>query len=141
MSTTARPLTDSDYRALAAFRHALRRFVRFSEQAARDAGLTPSQHQLLLAVRGYDGDGPPTLSALAEMLQLKLHSVGELVDRAETNGLVTRHEDPTDRRRVKLTLTDDGESHLATLTVLHRDELRRFRTEMSALLEELDRSH
>lgn len=140
MSNADRPLTDADYVALARFRHALRTFIRFSEQAARDAGLTPSQHQLLLAIRGYAGGGDPTLSAVAEMLQLKLHSVVELADRAEANGLIKRHDDPSDRRRAMVQLTPKGQEHLSELSVLHRDELRRFRHEMGALLTELDES-
>ena len=72
-------LTDSDYRTLAEFRHALRVFLRFSEDAARQEGLTPNQHQLLLAIRGFPGDGPPTIGDVAEHLQLQHHSVVELV--------------------------------------------------------------
>ncbi len=132
------PLTTADYQALARFRHALRTFQRFSEQSARDAGLTPAQHQLLLAVKGYPGDEPPPLTDLADMLKLKLHSAGELVDRAEVNGLVARHVDPHDRRRVQVQLTPKGECRLRDLTVLHRDELRRFKHEMHAILHELD---
>jgi len=133
-----RPLSDRDYRALARFRYALRSFQRFSEEAARDAGLTPAQHQLLLAVRGWDGDGPPTVSDLAERLQQKLHSTTELVARAETNGLIARAVDPADHRKVLVALTDDGASKLAGLTLEHRQELRRFRTELTSLLDALD---
>jgi DNA-binding MarR family transcriptional regulator len=133
-----RPLSDRDYRALARFRYALRSFQRFSEEAARDAGLTPAQHQLLLAVRGWDGEGPPTVSDLAERLQQKLHSTTELVSRAESNGLVDRAVDPTDHRRTLVGLTEDGASKLAELTLDHRQELRRFRTELTSLLDALD---
>ena len=133
-----RPLSDRDYRALARFRYALRSFQRFSEEAARDAGLTPAQHQLLLAVRGWDGDGPPSVSDLAERLQQKLHSTTELVARAETNGLIARAVDPADHRKVLVALTDDGASKLAGLTLEHRQELRRFRTELTSLLDALD---
>jgi len=131
-------LTDADYRALARFRHALRVFVRFSEDAARAVGLTPAQHQLLLAIAGHEGDGPPSLSDLAERLQLRLHSVGELVGRAVANDLVERHPDPDDHRRVLLALTERGASLLADLSIQHRDELRRFRVEMNDVLRELD---
>ena len=132
------PLTNADYQLLARFRYALRTFQRFSEQSARDAGLTPAQHQLLLAVKGYpDGDLPP-LAEVADMLQLKLHSAGELVDRAVANGLVARHVDPEDRRRALIQLTPKGERRLRELTMLHRDELQRFKLEMNAVLHELD---
>ncbi len=137
-----RPLSDADYRSLAEFRHALRRFLAFSERAAREHGLTPSQHQLLLAIRGHAGTGDatsdPSLSDLAEVLQLKLHSVGELADRAVENGLVERRSDPADGRRSLLSLTDEGRSQLDALSVLHRRELRRFRVELAAILDELD---
>ena len=133
-----RPLDDDDYRSLAAFRHALRRFQHFSEEAARDAGLTPAQHQLLLAVRGHPDVGPPTVGDVAERLQLRVHSTGELVGRAVDRGLLERRDDPADRRRVLLVLTDAGRSVLDDLSMLHRDELRRFRREMDALLSILD---
>jgi len=130
---------DGDYRALARFRYALRVFLRFSEDAARAAGLTPNQHQLLLAIRGFPGPGgAPTVGDLAEQLQLRHHSVVELIDRAAQAGLVTRTTDPEDRRRQRLALTPAGARQLAELTSLHRAELRRFRDEMGPLLAELD---
>ncbi len=130
-------MTDADYRSLAEFRHALRRFLAFSERAARDHDLTPAQHQLLLAIRGHHGDVSPSMSELADALQLRLHSVGELADRAIDNGLVERRHDPADARRSLLMLTADGAARLDALSVLHRSELRRFRTELAAILDEL----
>lgn len=132
------PLGDGDYRTLASFRHALRAFLHFSEEAARAAGLTPAQHQLLLAVRGHEGDGPPTIGDVADRLQLKVHSAGELVGRTVANGHLERRADPADGRRVLLVLTAAGQEVLDGLTVLHRDELRRFRREMNDLLATLD---
>ena len=134
------PLTDREYRSLARFRHALRVFQRFSEEAARAEGLTPSQHQLLLAVRGWDGEdaAAPSTSDLADALQLKLHSVVELAQRAEAAGLVERSVDPVDGRRQLVALTPLGSEKLASLSLLHRDELRRFRAEMVDVLRELD---
>lgn len=131
-------LRDSDYRTLATFRHALRVFLRFSEDAARSEGLTPNQHQLLLAIRGFDKPVAPTITDAAELLQLQHHSVVELVDRAVDAGLVTRRVDPADRRRQRLALTAKGSRKLARLTSVHRDELRRFRDEMADLLNALD---
>lgn len=133
----ADPLTDGEYRALARFRYALRRFQSFSEQAARDAGITPAQHQLLLAVRGFDGNGAPSTTDVAEMLQLRLHSAGELVGRAEDNGLLVRDADPDDLRRTRLHLTPAGDEKLTELSIEHRRELRRFRREMNEVLREL----
>ncbi|MDQ6696325.1 MAG: MarR family winged helix-turn-helix transcriptional regulator [Actinomycetota bacterium] len=132
------PLSDRSYQSLAHFRHALRVFERFSEDAARAAGITPAQHQLLLVIRGHLGPDAPSVSDVAARLQLKLHSAGELVGRAEARGLVDRWADPVDLRRALLTLTPMGEAKLAELSVLHRRELRRFRREMNDVLRELD---
>jgi DNA-binding MarR family transcriptional regulator len=125
----ARPTT-AEYRTLARFRRSLRSFLHFSEEAAKNAGLTPAQHQLLLAVKGFDGGGHPTIGDAAEWLRLKHHSAVELVDRAEAGGLLEREPDPEDARRQRLRLTPEGESRLASLSELHRAELRRFRDEV-----------
>jgi len=136
--THAAPLSERDYQALARFRAALRRFQRFSEEAARAAGTTPAQHQLLLAVRGHAGDGPPVIADLADALQLRHHSTVELVDRAAAAGLLTRTPDPVDHRRQHVRLTAAGERLLEGLSVVHRDELRRFRGQMVDVLAALD---
>lgn len=133
-----RPLSDADYRSLARFRHALRVFLRFSEDAAREQGLTPAQHQLLLTVRGWAAPEAPGVAELAEHLQLRPHSALELVRRAEDAGLVELEPDPADGRRQLVRLTDQGREHLAALSARHRDELRRFRSEMNDVLGELD---
>jgi DNA-binding MarR family transcriptional regulator len=127
--TRGGPVTDAEYRALAQFRRALRSFLHFSEEAAKAAGLTPSQHQLLLAIRGADTDQPPTIGEVADWMKLRHHSTVELVDRAEKAGLVTRLPDPADHRRQRLALTDLGRTRLEALSTLHREELRRFREE------------
>lgn len=132
------PLSQADYRTLARFRHALRVFQRFSEEAARDAGTTPAQHQLLLAVKGFYEDRPPTITDLADLLQLRHHSAVELVQRASAAGLIEAGPDPADARRQLVELTPTGESILASLSLTHRDELRRFRAEMTDLLLEID---
>jgi len=140
MSTDAeRPLTDDEYRSLAEFRSALRRFLAFSEEAARAQGITPAQHQLLLTVRGAEAaGGSPSLTDVAEHLQVRLHSAGELVNRAADHGLVERLVDPDDARRALVATTADGRERLERLSKLHRRELRRFRTEMNQLLEPID---
>jgi DNA-binding MarR family transcriptional regulator len=134
---TAQPLSDREYEALAEFRHALRVFLRFSEDEARRAGVTPNQHQLLLAVRGHRGTRAPAAAELAERLQLRVHSVVELIDRAEAAGLISRTTDPSDGRRQLVHLTARGSGTLDALTAAHRDELRRFRKEMIDVLQEL----
>lgn len=134
-SASEQPLTDAEYQSLARFRFALRSFLAFSEAAARDHDLTPAQHQLLLAVRGAEaGAGPPSISVLADQLQVRLHSAGELVARAVDNGVLERRVDPDDARRTLVATTALGRERLEELSVLHRRELRRFRAEMNQLL-------
>ncbi|MBX7158782.1 MAG: MarR family winged helix-turn-helix transcriptional regulator [Acidimicrobiia bacterium] len=130
-------LSDADYANLARFRHLLHGFFEFSESAARREGLTPAQHQLLLAVRGHPGPGAPNVSDIAAALFLKHHSAGELVARTEAAGLVHRVADPSDARQHRLALTDAGEAVLGALTSAHRDELTRLRTDLIGLLADL----
>ncbi len=130
------PLTDHDYESSLRFRYALRQFLAFSEREAQAVGLTPQQHQLLLAVRGHPS-AAPSMTEVAEVLLVKVHSVVELVDRAEQAGLVTRSPDPSDARRQCLSLTPRGEVLLAQLTAVHLDELRRFRAELVEALDDL----
>lgn len=131
------PVTDAEYQALARFRRALRSFMHFSEQAAKDAGLTPAQHQLMLAIRGADTGQAPTIGEVAGWMKLRHHSTVELVDRAEAARLVKRIQDTEDQRRQRLVLTKEGEAKLAALSTLHREELRRFREEGLAPLNRL----
>lgn len=138
MTDAELPMTDGEYRSLAEFRHALRRFLAFSENTARQHNITPAQHQLLLAIRGASPDGQPSTSHVANVLQLKLHSAGELIDRAVANGLVERQSDPNDGRRALLVLTERGHAQLDALSVLHRRELRTFRTELASILDHLE---
>lgn len=120
-------LSDADYRRIAAFRTELRRFLRFSEDAAREVGLTAQQHQALLAIRGHAGAGPPSVGELAAALQLRHHSVVGLVDRLEEAGLVRRETDPGDNRRVLLRISPGGDAVLGKLTQAHLDEHARLR--------------
>ncbi|HWD73269.1 MAG TPA: MarR family winged helix-turn-helix transcriptional regulator [Actinomycetota bacterium] len=120
-----RTLRTADYRHLLEVRTGLRRFLHWSEEQARSAGLTPAQHQLLLAVRGHPGDRPPTIGELADHLLLQHHGAVQLVDRAAAAGLVTRARDAGDHRVVRVRLTPDGDRILESLTARHLDELRR----------------
>jgi len=124
---TKRAVGRGELQELARFRHELRVFLHVSETAARDAGLTPAQHQLLLAVAGWGGDRPPTVGEVADLLLVRHHSAVELVGRAEEAGLVVRRPDPIDARRQQVALTPSGENRLDRLAALHRAELRRFR--------------
>ena len=115
-------------RELAQFRYTLRRFLRFSEKAARACGVTPQQHQLMLGIAGFAENGRATISELAEFLQERNNSVVGLVERAAESGLVKRREGKTDRRQVVVTLTPGGKEILATLSHLHQDEVRRLKS-------------
>jgi DNA-binding MarR family transcriptional regulator len=132
-----RPLTDADYRQLLTLRVGLRRFQHWSEEQARAAGLTPAQHQLLLAVRGHTGPLPPSIGDIADALLLRQHSGTELVDRASEAGLVVRGADPSDGRIVRLSLTALGKRRLESLSLLHRDELGRLGERLGPLIEKL----
>ncbi len=134
----ARALTDDDYARLLEFRTGLRRFLRWSEQQAAAAGLTPAQHQLLLAVRGHPGRAGPTVGEVAESLLLRHHSAVELIDRAQAAGLVERRVDPRDSRVSHVVLTATGARKLARLSALHLEELRRLRPRLRAVWEGLD---
>jgi DNA-binding MarR family transcriptional regulator len=118
------PLTLADYQALAELRYQIRRFVHFSEQASRTAGLEPQQHQLMLALKGLPKGVRPRIGELAERLQIRHHSTVELVNRLSTAGHVRRHRAGEDRREVLLSLTPSGEKILKDLSLHHRAELR-----------------
>lgn len=127
---------DGDYRTLAQFRRELRRFLHFSAEAAKTAGLTPQQHQALLAIRAGSPDGL-LVGELADNLLLKPHSTSELVDRLAAHGWVVRTDDGADRRQVYIRLTDRARALLASLSNDHRAELRRLRPLLRTLLDAL----
>ena len=132
-----RIVRDGDYKALAAFRHALRQFLAFSEEAAREAGLTPQQHQALLAIRGHPSGPQITVGQLADYLFLRHNTVVELANRLEAAGLIEKSENTQDRRQVLLRLTREAEAILGTLSAIHLAELRRARIpimDMASLL-------
>ena len=118
-------LTDADYEDLLVLRTGLRRLLRWSEQQAEEAGLTPAQHQLLLAIRGHPDPRGPTVGEVADYLLLRHHSAVGLVDRADAAGLVIRTRDSDDHRVVRLALSRTGEKRLEALSALHLEELHR----------------
>ncbi|HZU90758.1 MAG TPA: MarR family transcriptional regulator [Stellaceae bacterium] len=130
-------LDREDYRTLSDFRYLIRRFLEFSQMAAGRVGLTPRQHQVLLAIKGFPRDDSPTVGDLAERLRIQHHSAVELVDRLAEAGLIVRTHDPQDRRRVLLGLTETAEELLASLSAIHLAELHALRP---ALLEILNRA-
>jgi DNA-binding MarR family transcriptional regulator len=132
--TGGKPLIRRDYEALAGFRHALRQFLAFSEAAANEAGLTPVQHQALLAIKGMPGPGPVGVGDLAAWLGVRPHSAAGLVERLVKQDLVRKSQGETDRRRATLTLTAKAERRLSALSAVHREELRRMSGALGALL-------
>lgn len=118
-------ISKQEFVQLARFRSALRRFLRFSEERARAAGITPQQHQMLLAIKGTAERDWATPGEIAEALQINHNAAVGLVKRAEAAGLVRRSPHPEDRRRVCVALTEKGEAVLTALTAEHKRELER----------------
>ena len=131
-------LSKEQYETLAAFRYALRRFIHFSETAAETAGITPQQHQALLAIKGFPGRDQVTVGELAERLQLRHHSAVGLIDRLVLEKLVARAPSNEDRRQVLIELTRRGEETLEKLSALHREQLKRIGPELTRLLDRLN---
>lgn len=132
-------LADDYYRAMSEFRHQIRRFLRFSEESAQQAGVEPQQHLLLLSVRGLQPGEKPSIRVIADRLLLKHHSVVELVDRSERMGLVRRVADKNDRRQVLLELTAKGERTLQKIFVQNREKLRSQANELTEALMRITR--
>jgi DNA-binding MarR family transcriptional regulator len=131
-------LDQQDYERLLAFRTGLRRFLAWSGQQAEAAGITPAQHQLLLAVRGHPDPRGPTISEIATYLLVRHHSAVELIDRAEAAGLVARRADSEDGRTVRIVLTADGRRRLEQLAAAHLEELDRMSSQLHTLWAGLD---
>ena len=130
--------SDTDYAYLLELRTGLRRFLRWSEERAKAAGLTAAQHQLLLAIRGHSGPEGPAISEIADLLLLRHHSAVELVDRAEAAGLVRRRDDPDHYRIVRLILTRKGTDAVQRLAAQHLDEIAHLAPAMEALWHALE---
>jgi DNA-binding MarR family transcriptional regulator len=128
-------LSSSDYRSLAAFRFEIRKFLAFSEQAAREAGIEPQQHQLLLALRGLPKGMRPTIRSIAERLCVQHHTAVALVDKLEARGLLQRERSQVDRREVLLRLSADGAELLRALSTRHRQQLQTVGPELSRALQ------
>ena len=137
-SKTMKQLGKKDYEALAAFRYRLRQFLRFSDQAARSVGLTPQQHQALLAVIGFPQRDQITIGELAERLQIKHHSAVGLADRLEAQGLLERSVKEHNLRQVFIQLTPKGMDLVQRLSQVHHWELARIGEELRGLLAQID---
>ena len=133
----AQTISKAEYEKLASFRYALRQFMRFSETASRQAGIAPQQHQALLAIAGYPERDQITMGELAERLQLRHHSTVELIDRLVAHDLVARESGVEDRRQVYVSLTPKGHDVLASLSMIHRHELKRIGPPLNLLLARL----
>lgn len=134
-------LSNTQYETLASFRYALRQFIHFSDEAAQTAGITPQQHQALLAIKGFPGRDKVTVGELAERLQLRHHSTVGLINRLVAEKLVIREASAEDRRRVLIQLTPNGEKILEKLTSVHRIQLNRIGPEIRQLLGRLQRTN
>ncbi len=133
-------LDQADFERLLELRTGLRRFLRWSEQRAHAAGLTPAKHQLLLAIRGHPDPAGPRIGELADYLVLRHHSAVGLVDRAVTDGLVVRRPDPRSKSVVRVTLTRAGAAKLDALADAHVQELAHLAPTMRALWHALEHS-
>ena len=131
-------LEQRDYERLLTFRTGLRRFMSWSGQQAEAAGITPAQHQLLLAVRGHPDPRGPTVGEIAGYLLIRHHSAVELIDRAVAAGLVFRQTDSEDARTVRIALTRLGRERLEGLATSHLEELNRLTSDLHTLWAGLD---
>jgi DNA-binding MarR family transcriptional regulator len=134
-------LSLEEYRALAEFRYQIRRFLGFSEEQVRAAGMEPQQHQLLLAVKGLPEGVTATIGELAQRLQLKHHSTVELVNRLEKLGYVARASGEQDRRQVIVRLSPSGAGILRKLSIAHHQELEIAGPRLSRAIRWIARQH
>jgi DNA-binding MarR family transcriptional regulator len=134
-------LKQSDFEHLLELRTGLRRFLHWSEQQARAAGLTPAKHQLLLAIKGHPDPSGPTIGDIADYLVLRHHSAVGLIDRAVSDGLVRRGPDTASKSVVRVTLTEEGAKKLDTLVAAHLEELSHLAPTMRTLWHELERDN
>jgi DNA-binding MarR family transcriptional regulator len=138
MPAASTKVTNAHYETLAALRRALRRFLKFSEDAARGAGIPPQQHQALLSIKGHPDRDFVSIAELADHLHVKHHSAVGLVDRLMRKQLVRRRPSTSDRRQVEISLTPRGEALIRRLSAAHLEELRQIRPELRRLLEIMD---
>lgn len=117
------PMAKRDFETLADFRYQIRRFLRFSEQVTRKAGITPLQYLMLLNIKGYPGREWATIGEIAERLQAQHHGVVALVSRCEKMGFVERRRSTEDRRRIEVRLLAKGEEYVERLANAHRVQL------------------
>lgn len=139
MVARSQKLGDDDYWRLLEFRTAIRKFLNYSKNQAQKLGLTPTQHQLLLVIRGHKAEAAPTIGEIAECLLIRHHSAVELVDRAELAGLVRRRSDPDDQRVVRLSLTRSGAAKLERISAANLAEIGRLGPEFQDVWKAIER--
>ena len=127
-------LSLAQYRDLAEFRRQIRKFLHFSEAIAKQHGIEPQQHQLLLTVEGLPDGVKPTIREIASRLFIQHHSAVELIDRLESAGAIARRPGLEDKREVLVRLTPSGRSMLHRLALAHRTELERSGPELARAL-------
>ncbi|MGN6871029.1 MAG: MarR family winged helix-turn-helix transcriptional regulator [Solirubrobacteraceae bacterium] len=131
-------LEQADFEHLLELRTGLRRFLRWSEEQAKAAGLSAAKHQLLLAIKGHPDPAGPTIGEVADYLVLRHHSAVGLIDRAEKDGLVKRTADPASRSVVRVALTPAGEAKLDALAEAHLQEITHLAPTMQTLWQALE---
>ena len=136
-SEFVRQFPPAAYRRLSNFRFAIRKYLHFSEQAARESGFEPQQYQLLLTVKGLPENVPPTITALSDRLCLRHHSTVELVNRMVNRGMIERRSSDEDRRQALIALTADGEQALEQLCILHWQEMQKLAPALISSLREI----
>ena len=141
MSAKRQTIAKAHYETLAGFRYALRQFLRFSEEAAHDAGMTPQQHQAMLAIAGTIGRESITIGELAEHLQIKHQSAVGLANRMGSKGWLEKKHSPTDKRQVLISLTAVGRRVLEDLTAAHKAEIARISPTLKKILNNLDNNN
>ena len=139
-SKNSKMLSKTEYESLSDFRYTVRKFLKFSESAAKAVGLTANQHQALLAIKGFPNRESITNGELAERLQIKHHSAVGLVNRLESQQLVVREQGSTDKREVFVRLTARGEQLLEQLTAVHREELQQIASHLTGILRMLNKT-
>ncbi|MFC6704312.1 MarR family winged helix-turn-helix transcriptional regulator [Flexivirga alba] len=135
--TSRRRITNADYTRLLRLRTRLRKFEHWSAEQAAAMGLTASQHQLLLAIRGHEGSDDPTIGDVADYLLVRHNTAVELVNRTQELGLIDRSRDGDDHRVVRLTLTSEGRKRLNALSADHIEELARLAEVVDELFDTL----
>ncbi|GAA4806597.1 MarR family winged helix-turn-helix transcriptional regulator [Tomitella cavernea] len=94
------------------------------EELAEEAELTLAQYDVLLRLRDSE-DNSMRMGELAEGVLVTTSGLTRVVDKLESADLVERVRVSTDRRGVRVSLTDTGRERLREASRVHRDGIRR----------------